>query len=548
MEEKNIRWGELVSGLLIVVSSVGLVISLWATLKEWIPYFPVAVFLAVTAAMHGAGLYTLNRWRLKSTSRGLLLVSTLLVPLNVLAAMVLNANTPEYGPIDYGAVTFGLAALAGLVYSAARILNKRNPWPMFVAVTGSAVGMSLIGRLTLPGEAEWRTLLLFALPFASFFAAAIAHIKRLSAGKRLSPRRAAQSFRFLGIGLFSLVIAAAFLAVKSGTILPTLSLLSPLMSLLAATLTAAGLVIQQRMSQSGATPTALRGRGHELRRERQTDSHTHAKPWAWHPEDQAEKEAGYRTTGTAIALFGGVLLLAAVVLAWPRPDLLVEVGLLNAIAFSALAFMAEMPALHLFATASFSLACLVGFHWSAGRITVESATSEGLAQLLRKARSGLILAFLSIVADGAALILRQTRARMHAVGYYGSALLHAGAAAAIAVFAIVWKLPDHNLATAVFLVLALRWSVAAWWIRRPYATWIGAALLLAALGHGFAMNSDDRGTIGRMGMESGRSVDGGAAGARRPLHALRGLGTDRDGTMRRWGHAVHRDLRETLRG
>lgn len=56
MEEKNIRWGELLSGLLIVGSSVGLVISLWATLKKEIPYFPVAVFLAATAAMHGAGL------------------------------------------------------------------------------------------------------------------------------------------------------------------------------------------------------------------------------------------------------------------------------------------------------------------------------------------------------------------------------------------------------------------------------------------------------------------------------------------------------------
>ncbi len=95
MEEKNIRWGELISGLLIVGSSVGLVISLWATLKQAIPYFPVAVFLAATAAMHGAGLYTLRRWRLRSTSRGLLLISTLLVPLNVLAAMVLNDKTPH---------------------------------------------------------------------------------------------------------------------------------------------------------------------------------------------------------------------------------------------------------------------------------------------------------------------------------------------------------------------------------------------------------------------------------------------------------------------
>jgi hypothetical protein len=494
MEEKNIRWGELVSGLLIVVSSVGLVISLWATLKQWIPYFPVAVFLAATAAMHGAGLYTLKRWRLKSTSRGLLLVSTLLVPLNVLAAMVLNANKPAYGPIDYAAVTLGLAALAGLVFSAARILNKRNPWPMFIAVTGSAVGMSLIGRLTVPGESEERTLLLFALPFASFIAAAIAQVKRLSAGNHLSPRRAAQSFRFLGIGLFALSLSAAFLAVKSAAILPTLSLLSPLVSLLAATLTAAGLVIQQRMSTSGATPRALRGRAHELRRERQTGSHAHAEPWTQrvprHPESAAQKVAGYRTTGTAIALFGGVLVLAAVVLAWPRPDLLVEVGLLNAIAFSALAFMSEMPALHLFATASFSLACLIGLHWSAGRITIASATTEGLAELLREARSGLILAVLSLVADGAALVLRQTRYRLHASGYSGSALLHAGAAAAVAVFAIVWELPDRNLATAVFLVLSLRWLVAAWWIRRPYASWIGATLLLAALGHGFAINSE----------------------------------------------------------
>ncbi len=132
MEESNIRWGELLSGLLIVGSSVGLVISLWATLEKAIPYFPVAVFLVATAAMHGAGLYTLKYWRLKATSRGLLLVSTLLVPLNVLAAIALNDRNPDYFPIDYAAVTVGLAVLAAIVYSAARILNKHNPWPMFL--------------------------------------------------------------------------------------------------------------------------------------------------------------------------------------------------------------------------------------------------------------------------------------------------------------------------------------------------------------------------------------------------------------------------------
>ena len=451
MEESNIRWGELVSGLLIVISSVGLVISLWATLEKAIPYFPVAVFLAATAAMHGAGLYTLKYWRLKTTSRGLLLVSTLLVPLNVLAAIALNDRKLDYHPIDYAAVTVGLAVLAAIVYSAARILNKHNPWPMFLAVVGGAVGSSYIGRLASPGASEGRILLLFALPFASFAVAAVAQVRRLAAGRRLAPRRAAESFRFFGIGLFALVIAAGLLAWKSGNVLGTLSLLAPLVSLLGALLTATGLVVQGRMTRV--------------------------------------EDAGYRTAGTAIALGGGLVVLAAVVLAWPRPDLLVEVGLLNAFAFAALAWVAGMPELHLFATASFSLACLIGFDLATGEISIGSATSEQLTRLLLEARSALILTILSLVIDGVALALRQTKAVRHAAGYFASAMLHAGVAVAIAALAIFRDLPDRNLATGVFLLLALRWLSAAWWIRRPYATWFGSGLLLAAIGHGLAMNS-----------------------------------------------------------
>src|SRR5262249_45691961 len=85
MDENNIRWGELISGLLIVGSGIGLVISLWETLKDTIPYFPALLFMLVTATIHGAGMYTLHRWNLKSTSRGLLIISVFLIPLNYLA-------------------------------------------------------------------------------------------------------------------------------------------------------------------------------------------------------------------------------------------------------------------------------------------------------------------------------------------------------------------------------------------------------------------------------------------------------------------------------
>jgi len=83
MEERNILWGEVVGGLLIVGCSIALVISLWDTLER-IPYFPFLIFAGITSALFGAGLYTLHHWKLESTSRGLLVIATLLVPLTFL--------------------------------------------------------------------------------------------------------------------------------------------------------------------------------------------------------------------------------------------------------------------------------------------------------------------------------------------------------------------------------------------------------------------------------------------------------------------------------
>src|SRR5207248_2095990 len=50
MEQRNILWGELLAGLLIVGCSIALVISLWSSLDK-IPYFPFLVFGAITTAL-----------------------------------------------------------------------------------------------------------------------------------------------------------------------------------------------------------------------------------------------------------------------------------------------------------------------------------------------------------------------------------------------------------------------------------------------------------------------------------------------------------------
>ncbi len=83
MEERNILWGELVGGLLVVGCSLALVLTLWRSLEQ-LPYFPFLLFTALTAALFGAGQYTLHHWKLTSTSRGLLIIALLLLPLNLL--------------------------------------------------------------------------------------------------------------------------------------------------------------------------------------------------------------------------------------------------------------------------------------------------------------------------------------------------------------------------------------------------------------------------------------------------------------------------------
>ena len=71
MEENNIRWGELVGGLLIVGCSVALVISLWSQIAGR-PLLQFVLFNGVTAALFGVGIYTDRRWKIHTTSRGLL--------------------------------------------------------------------------------------------------------------------------------------------------------------------------------------------------------------------------------------------------------------------------------------------------------------------------------------------------------------------------------------------------------------------------------------------------------------------------------------------
>ena len=119
MEERNILWGELVGGLLIVGCSIALVLSLWQTLGQ-IPLFPFVLPSTITTALFVAGRYTLHHWKLEATSRGLLVIALLLVPLDFLLAGLSPHETRS--EIEIAIKLIGILLFAFFVFRAARDL------------------------------------------------------------------------------------------------------------------------------------------------------------------------------------------------------------------------------------------------------------------------------------------------------------------------------------------------------------------------------------------------------------------------------------------
>ncbi len=145
---RNIRWGELVAGLLIVVCSIGLVISLWNTIIEH-RIVPSMIFLGANAAIYAAGFYTLSRWRLRHTSRAVLVIATLLVPLTVLAGIA-AAGTGSSAlqltdPVTLLTIVIAGTVYVGLLYRGGNALARR-PYalPVCLAVAGPAATLPLI--------------------------------------------------------------------------------------------------------------------------------------------------------------------------------------------------------------------------------------------------------------------------------------------------------------------------------------------------------------------------------------------------------------------
>ena len=117
LERSNIRWGELIGGLLIVGCSAALVVSLWAQISQQ-PLLKVGVFTSVVAGLFGLGLYADKKWKLPSTSMAILVTAVLLVPLHYCAMVVIGGD--QYAqPLALAVEAVAGGLLAWLTYLAA---------------------------------------------------------------------------------------------------------------------------------------------------------------------------------------------------------------------------------------------------------------------------------------------------------------------------------------------------------------------------------------------------------------------------------------------
>ena len=258
MEERNILWGELVGGLLIVGCSVALVISLWERLEN-IPYFPFLIFAGITAALFGAGLYTLHHWKLESTSRGLLAIALLLVPLNFVVLAGLSAGRGG-DLLEIATEVVTLAAFAALVSLAARVIVPERPRLLALGLVGPAAGSLLVPRLLTPGQAEQGPfLLLGCVPVGCYLLACGAALFRAGRRPPLRERPARDLLALLGLASFALVAALGFLVYRAGDFPVALQRLALPVALSGIPILAGGLLVYSPLAP------VLRGEGSGVR-------------------------------------------------------------------------------------------------------------------------------------------------------------------------------------------------------------------------------------------------------------------------------------------
>jgi hypothetical protein len=438
MEESNIRWGEIVGGVLIVGCSTALVVSLWAQIAS-IPVLKFLIFTTVTAALFGVGFYTEHRWKLPTTSFGILTIAVLLVPLNFLAIAAVSGGPAPTGILMIASEMIAPALFLGLVYFAGRVITSLWPHLLAASVLGSSVGQLLVRHFAVPESSPGRLFLLGVFPVLCYVAASAWMLKVALADKEIDEREANEIFVTLGAISFAAVLPFGLLLYRAGPISMTLIHLAPVVTLAGVPLLAGGAILWRRV------------RRHEL--------------------------AAVRTAGTSIALVGAVIVLAGMFLSWPNPASIVPTALLNFAVFSVIAVWLEVPPAHVFAAGCLALAYVVTFHVFAGHVPWRNLRVASLWQSASSVSTGQALMLPFVAFTFAHEWLKRKLRPRDAASYFFAACGIAALSLVLVIFYGTRLDGDPHYVSAIFAFYAVGAFWFTWRTRSVVFTWIGAALL-----------------------------------------------------------------------
>lgn len=455
MEESSIRWGELIGGLLIIGCSIALVVSLWSEIAAR-PFLKFSVFIGVTAALFGLGFYSAHRWKLPTTSRGVLIISTLLAPLNFLA---MTAFSHEAVPASLSVVVaelFALALFLFLVYQAARVFAPGAPWMTALAAMGPSFAM-LMARHSSGAQGGWlRAILLGVAPLICYWISCGAVLRDHRKQDESDDRDADQIFTHLGIASFATLLPLGLLFIKPGYISQTLRQFAPLVSLFGIPAIASGVALLQ----DSARPARL-----------------------------DEKQSGKtQTAATSIAIIGSLISLAALIFAWPNVIAVTITALINCAVCLAIALASSKQALrydlrlaHIGAIAHLSLAVLILANLFSRKLLSWSEDSGRLAASLFSLTSGAALALLfTLFAIASEWWLKKERKIESRI--YGVCSVAIGAFSVLLITVHGFgRAGDPHHAALGYAFYALAAFVIAWRRERVIAVWVGNALLLLTI-------------------------------------------------------------------
>jgi hypothetical protein len=448
MEESNIRWGEIIGGLLIIGCSTALVVSLWSQISQ-IPVLKFLIFTTVTAVLFGIGMYTDHRWKLPTTSRGILTIGTLLVPLNFLAIAAVSSSESS-GALVLASELLAPAIFLCLVYFAGRVITPGCSHLLAAGVLGSSVGQLLVRHFATPDSAPLILVLLGAFPVLCYVIAVSLALRFVLHDGKVDRTEVSTVFTILGTMSFAALLPFGLLLYKTGPFWMSIMYLAPVVTLWGLPLLATGTVLWRRIQDKDLVAS--------------------------------------RTTGTALGLLGLMIALTGMILAWPNPASIIPAAIINFAILTSLAIVLEIPAAHFFAAGCFGMAYLVLFHVLAGHISWENLRVTSLVNTCLDITSGqaLIGAFgiFVVVSDW----LQRRSRRNESYAYLTSASLVAVVSLAMIVgFGPVLGNELQSI-SPTFLIYSIGALWIAWQRRLAAFTWIASSLTLFSMASLFAWN------------------------------------------------------------